>query len=204
MELLHHPFGLIPIVLLVLTSLVYAGILAKFLSLNFLKGEKPHHEHTEGGTLMKVGYILMVSVLFVLFALIFIREETAGFVHAGFVETSLIVGLLILLAYIVGLVKPQIAALSKLGTFFSDRMYLPFLNDYIVPKIGFAIAALVQNYGNRAIDGFFNTKVIPGFFKGVSQYIRSIQTGFLSRYVRIVLGIVLVLLILFSVGGVWL
>ncbi len=202
MELLHHHFGLIPITLLVLTSLIYSGILAKFLSLNFLKGEKPDHEHTEGGTLMKVGYILMVSVLFVIIAMIFTREEAEGFVHAGFVETSIIVGLLILLAYIVGLAKPQIAVFSKLGTFFSDRMYLPFLNDYIVPKIGFAVADTVQNYGNTAIDGFFNTKVIPGFFKSVSEYIRSIQTGFLSRYVSIVLGIVMVLLILFSLGGV--
>ncbi|HUV02672.1 MAG TPA: NADH-quinone oxidoreductase subunit L [Desulfobacteria bacterium] len=206
MEELQHDFGPLPLVLLVVTSLIYAGILAKFLSLNFIKGEKPQHEHTEGGGLMKVGYILMVSMLFVItYLFLFTTGEEhvfAEFRHEGQVAVSIIVGSAILVAYVVGLVKPRIGALSKLGTFFSDRMYLPFLNDYIVPKIGFSISDLVQNYGNRGIDGFFNTRVIPGLFGGISRVIRSIQTGHLSRYVNIVLGVVMAILILVSIGGV--
>jgi NADH:ubiquinone oxidoreductase subunit 5 (subunit L)/multisubunit Na+/H+ antiporter MnhA subunit len=208
MEELQHDFGLLPLALLVVTSLVYSGILAKFLSLNFIKGEKPQHEHTEGGGLMKVGYILMVSVLFVItYLFLFTTGEEhvfAEFRHEGQVAISIIVGSAILVAYVVGLVKPRISVLSKLGTFFSDRMYLPFLNDFIVPKIGFYISHLVQDYGNRGIDGFFNTRVIPGFFGGISRGIRGIQTGYLSRYVNIVLGIVMVILILVSLGGVFL
>ncbi|MBN1761587.1 MAG: NADH-quinone oxidoreductase subunit L [Methanomicrobia archaeon] len=206
MEELHHEFGLLPLALLVVTSLVYSGILAKFLSLNFIKGEKPHHEHTEGGGLMKIGYILMVSVLFVITYLFLFTAGEAHvfeeFVHEGQAEVSIIVGLSILVAYVVGLVKPRISALSKLGTFFSDRMYLPFLNDYIVPKVGFSISDAVQDYGNESIDGFFNTKVIPSFFGNVSTRIRSIQTGYLSRYVNIVLGVVMAILILVAIGGV--
>jgi NADH:ubiquinone oxidoreductase subunit 5 (subunit L)/multisubunit Na+/H+ antiporter MnhA subunit len=206
MEELQHDFGLLPLALLVVTSLVYSGILAKFLSLNFIKGEKPQHEHTEGGGLMKVGYILMVSVLFVItYLFLFTTGEEhvfAEFRHEGQVAISIIVGSAILVAYVVGLVMPRISALSKLGTFFSDRMYLPFLNDYIVPKVGFSISDLVQNYGNRGIDGFFNTRVIPGMFGGISRVIRSIQTGHLSRYVNIVLGVVMAILILVSIGGV--
>ena len=211
MEELVHDFGFIPLILLVLTSVVYSGIMAKFLALNFIKGEKPHHEHTEGGTLMKVGYALMVSVLFLLLYLIFTREETHEFVAAGaffkqgMITVSFAVGLLALLAYLVALYRPRISFLSGLGTFFGDRMYLPFLNDYIVPKIGFAIARVVQDYGNTGIDGFFNTKVIPGFFGDVSRRIRSIQIGYLSRYVSIVLGVVMLILILISLvslGGV--
>jgi len=206
MEELQHDFGPLPLVLLVVTSLVYSGILAKFLSLNFIKGEKPHHEHTEGGGLMKVGYILMVSVLFVItYLFLFTAGEEhvfAEFRHEGQVAVSIIVGSAILVAYVVGLVMPRISALSKLGTFFGDRMYLPFLNDYIVPKVGFSISDLVQNYGNRGIDGFFNTRVIPGMFGGISRVIRSIQTGHLSRYVNIVLGVVMAILILVSIGGV--
>ena len=208
MEHLFHEVGYLPIILLVLTSVIYSGIMAKFLALNFVKGEKPPHEHTEGGGLMKVGYSLMVSVLFLLLYLIFTSEETHEFVAAGAVfkhgtiTVSFAVGILALLAYLFGLFKPQISALSKLGAFFSDRMYLPFLNDYIVPKIGFSISDLVQDYGNRGIDGFFNTRVIPGLFGGISRVIRSIQTGHLSRYVNIVLGVVMAILILVSIGGV--
>jgi NADH-quinone oxidoreductase subunit L len=176
--------------------------MAKFLSLNFIKGEKPHHEHTEGGGLMKIGYILMVSVLFVLLYAIFTTHETEEFVSAGFATVSFAVGLAALVAYLFGLFKPQIRALSRLGTFFSDRMYLPFLNDYIMPKIGFAVSDAVQDYGNRGIDGFFNTKVIPGFFGNVSTRIRSIQTGYLDRYVNIVLGVVMAILIAVAIGGV--
>ncbi len=204
MEHLVHHLGYLPIILLILTSVIYSGIMAKFLALNFVKGEKPPHEHTEGGRLMIVGYSLMVSALFVLTYLIFTSHETHEFVSAGFATVSFAVGLAALLAYLFGLFKPQISALSKLGTFFSDRMYLPFLNDFIVPKIGFYISHLVQDYGNRGIDGFFNTRVIPGLFGGVSRGIRGIQTGYLSRYVNIVLGIVMVILILVSLGGVWL
>jgi NADH:ubiquinone oxidoreductase subunit 5 (subunit L)/multisubunit Na+/H+ antiporter MnhA subunit len=210
MEHLFHEVGFLPLILLVLTSVVYSGIMAKFLALNFIKGEKPHHEHTEGGRLMKVGYSLMVSVLFVLLYLIFTSEEGHEFVAAGAlvkqgtITISFGVGILAFLAYIVALYKPQISALTKLGTFFNDRMYLPFVNDYIMPKVGFFVSHLVQDYGNRGIDGLFNTKVIPGLFGGISRGIRSIQTGYLSRYINIVLGLVMFILIVVVVGGWWL
>ncbi len=191
----------IPIALLIITSLVYSAILAKFLSLNFIKGEKPEHEHLEGGGLMKVGYVLMASVLFVLTYHIFVLEETEGFIHAGGEMLSLGVGVAIFIVYIAAIFKPRITSLSKLGTFFNDRMYLPFLNDYIVPKTGFFISRIVQNYGNRGIDGFFNTRVIPGLFGIISRGIRAIQTGYLKSYVKIVLGLVMVFLIMASLWG---
>ncbi len=207
MEHLFHEVGYLPLILLVLTSVVYSAIMAKFLSLNFIKGEKPHHEHTEGGGLMKLGYSLMVSVLFLLLYIISTSEATHEFVAAGAVfkdgtvTISFAVGMLAFVAFVVALAKPQIRSLSRLGTFFGDRMYLPFVNDYIFPKTGFFISRIVQNYGNAGIDGFFNTKVIPMFFGGISKRIRSIQTGYLSRYVSIVLGLVLVILVLASIGG---
>lgn len=210
MEHLFHEVGFLPLILLVLTSVVYSGVMAKFLALNFIKGEKPHHEHTHGGGLMMVGYSLMVSMLFVLLYLIFTSEETHEFVAAGSIlrhgtiTISFGVGMLALLAYMVALYRPQISALNKLGTFFGDRMYLPFLNDFIIPKIGFFVSHVVQDYGNRGIDGMFNTVVVPGLFGGISRGIRNIQTGYLSRYINIVLGLVMILLVLVAVGGVWL
>ena len=202
LHLWHHNGMILPIVLLITISLVYAAVIAKFLSLNFIKGDKPEHEHLEGGGLMKLGYGLMVSVLFVLSYGIFKFEETQHFVHAGSENLSIIVGLSILVVFVAAIYKPQIKAFSSnIGVFFNDRMYLPFLNDYIVPKTGFFIAHLVQDYGNRAIDAFFNTTVIPGFFKAISRAIRAIQTGFLTTYVKIAIGFVLLILILASIGG---
>ncbi len=208
MEHLFHDLGFLPFILLVLTSVVYSGLMAKFLALNFIKGERPHHEQIEGGGLMKLGYGLMVSMLFLLLYLIFTSKETHEFVAAGAVvkygtiTLSFTVGILVFLAFIFALYKPQISALTKLGTFFSDRMYLPFVNDYIMPKVGFSLSHVVHEYGNRGIDGFFNTKVVPGLFGGISRGIRSIQTGYLSRYINIVLGLVMFILII-AVVGAW-
>ena len=200
---LHEPHIVLPIILLILTSLTYSAIMARFLSLNFIKGEKPEHEHLEGGGLMKLGYSMMVSVLFILLFLIFINEETAGFVHAGYMSMSFVVGVGALIAYLVALYVPRISIFSRVpGTFFNDRMYLPYLNDYITPKIGFFISYMVQEFGNRGIDAFFNTKVIPGLFGAISKGIRKIQIGYLNVYVKIVLGFVMLFLIIASIGGI--
>ncbi len=203
-HLLVHNGMLLPLILLLATSLTYSAILARFTSLNFIKGEKPKHEHLEGCNLMKLGYVLMVSVLFILLYRIFVNEETEIFVHAGYVNTSILVGLAILLAYVGAIYKPRITSLSAIGTFFNDRMYLPFVNDYIVPRIGFFIARIVNDFGNRAIDGFCNTLVMPGLFGAISRGIRAIQAGYLARYIKIVLGLVMIIVILVSLstGGV--
>jgi NADH-quinone oxidoreductase subunit L len=198
-------YSIVPLILLLATSILYSGVLAKFMSTNFVKGEKPHEAHLEGGGLMKAGYVMMVSMLFVIFYLIFTQTElVVGFVHAGFEPLSIAVGIAALAAYGFAVYKPRIASLQKIGTFFSDRMYFPYLNDYLCPKIGFFFSRICDNYANRGLDGFCNTKVIPDFFGGISRRIRSIQTGHLNRYVQIVLGVVLVVLILVSIGGVWL
>ena len=189
-------FGHLPLVMLILTSLVYSGLMAKFLSLNFIKGEKPEHEHVEGGGLMKLGYIMMFSVLFLLMYLILTSKETEEFIHAGTLGASILVGGGVSVAYAVALYKPRISALSKLGTFFNDRMYLPFVNDYILPKTGFFISHIVQEYGNRGIDGLFNTRVVPGLFGWTSRRIRAIQTGYLKSYIQIVLGLVMMILVI--------
>ncbi len=203
MEILWHEHHmLLPIILLILTSLIYSAIMARFLSLNFVRGEKPEHEHLEGGGLMKLGYTMMVSVLFILLYLIFTNAETKGFVDAGYASVSFAVGAGALIAYVIAVYVPRLKVFSRVpGTFFNDRMYLPFLNDYIMPKTGFFISHIVQNYGNRGIDGFFNTRVIPGLFGIISKGIRAIQTGYLKSYVKIVLGLVMVFLIVASLWG---
>jgi len=84
-------------------------------------------------------------------------------------------------------------------------MYLPYLNDYILPKIGFFISHILDDYVNPAIDGLFNTKVIPSLFGWTSRRIRAIQSGYLSRYINIVLGLVMIILVIvvILVRGVW-
>ena len=190
--------SIVPLILLLVTSILYSGVLAKFTSTNFIKGEKPHTEHLEGGGLMKAGYVMMVSMLFVIFGLIFTRPELKEFVHAGFEPLSIAVGIAALASYGFAVYKPRIASLQKLGTFFSDRMYFPYLNDYLCPKIGFFISRICDCV-SRGLDGFCNIWVMPGLFKRISGSIRLIQTGQLTRYVRIILSLVMAFLIIATI-----
>jgi NADH-quinone oxidoreductase subunit L len=191
-------YSIAPLILLLATSITYSAALAKFTSTNFIKGEKPHEVHLEGGWFMRAGYIMMVSMLFVIFYLIFTRPELKDFVSVGFVPMSIAVGIATLAAYVVAIYKPRIASLLKLGTFFSDRMYFPYLNDYICPKIGFFISRICD-YVSRGLDGFSNIWVMPGLFKRISGSIRLIQTGQLTKYVQIVLGVVMAFLIIATI-----
>ncbi|MDF2955338.1 MAG: Membrane H+-translocase/NADH:ubiquinone oxidoreductase subunit 5 /Multisubunit Na+/H+ antiporter [Candidatus Alkanophagales archaeon MCA70_species_2] len=200
-HLLLHEYMLLPLALLLATSITYSAILARFFSLNFFKGEKPHHLHLERLPLMELGYLAMVSVLFVILYLLFERPELVELAHAGFKLSSLAVGLAVLVAFLVAFFKPRVAVLSKIGTFFNDRMYMPFLNDLVCPVVGFAVARLVD-YGNRGIDAFFNTRVMPTLFAALSKRIRAIQVGYLRSYTRIVLGLVMIFLIGVAVWGV--
>jgi len=199
-EVMEHlaVHSIAPLILLLVTSILYSGVLAKFTSTNFIKGEKPHTEHLEGGGLMKAGYVMMVSMLFVIFYLIFTQSELAGFVHAGFEPLSIAVGIAALASYGFAVYKPRIASLQKLGTFFSDRMYFPYLNDYLCPKIGFFISRICDCV-SRGLDGFCNIWAMPGLFKRISGSIRLIQTGQLNRYVQIILSLVMAFLIIATI-----
>ena len=199
-EVMHalHEVGEAPLFLLIVISAVYSAFLAKFLSMNFVKGRHVHL-HLHGGGLMKTGYTLMVSMLFLLLAVILlgIDEHVEEFVKAGFHATSFMVGVLVTVAYAVGFVKPTLE--TKVGQVLADRFYLMALNDFIVPKIGWAFVTAVD-YGNRAID-FFTHRAIPGLFDSVSRGIRVLQTGRLSHYVQLALGALMLLLIVVSVAG---
>ena len=201
-EVIHHiseEAGITPLLLLILTSLTYSGALAKFFSQNFVKGAS-YHLHLHGERLMPISYAAMVSMLFVLLYEIAMRVEhvAAHFVEMGYVTSSLMVGLGATLTYLIGFYKPTIRALSKLGTFLSDRMYMPFLNDFIVPKVGWAFAWLVS-WGNAAIDWFCHTGA-PTAFNGLSRSIRSIQVGYLRVYMKIALGFVMLAIVASMIG----
>ena len=199
-EVMHalYEVGKAPLFLLIVISAIYSAFLAKFLSMNFVKGRHVHL-HLHGGGLMKTGYTLMVSMLFLLLAVILlgIDEHVEEFVKAGFNVTSFMVGVLVTVAYAIGFVKPTLE--TKVGQVLADRFYLMALNDFIVPKIGYAFVTAVD-YGNRAID-FFTHRAIPGLFESVSKGIRVLQTGRLSHYVQLALGALMLLLIVVSVAG---
>jgi len=200
-EVMHgveHYLGYLPLIMLIITSTVYSGFLAKFLSMNFIKGERPHHEHIHGGGYMASAYTIMCIMLIVLlYRIAAAAEPVLGeFIEVGYKHSSFIIGLLVLVAYLIGLFKPTVKALSKIGTFLSDRMYMPFLNDLIVPAVGW-FGAKIADYSNRGIDWFCHTG-IPDFFNNISIKIRSIQTGYLRTYIKIVTGIVLVIFLIFS------
>ena len=196
MHHLMHEVGSAPLYLLVTVSVIYSAFLAKFLSLNFIKGDKPKHLHLHGEVLMPIAYAVMVSMLAVLlYAILGHAEPIAGeFVEKGFERSSLAVGLAVLISYVIALVVPRLE--SPIGRFLGDRMYMPALNDYIIPKIGWAIAKIVD-YGNRLIDTFCH-QAIPELIATYSLGVRAIQSGYLKRYIKIALGFVMVALIVAS------
>ncbi len=190
----------LPFYLLVIASVIYSAFLAKFLSLNFLKGEQPKHEHLEGGGLMKLAYATMVSMLFLLiFAIFSIEEYGEHFVEEGFLKTSFAVGILVTASYLITLYQPSVKAFSKIGVFLTDRMYLPFLNDFIVPKVGWFIAAIVD-YSNMGIDFFFH-RAIPSSFDVVSRMIRYVQKGYMTTYLKIVVAWIMLFIVVISLVG---
>ena len=109
------------------------------------------------------------------------------------------VGTLVLVTYVIGFMKPEHE--SKVGQVLYDRFYMMALNDYIVPKVGWAIAWVVDIF-NRAVD-FFTHTFIPGLFEALSYAVRVIQNGSLERYARIVVSVVLLILVAVSMVGWW-
>ncbi len=194
MHHLEHEFGLIPLALLVLISAIYSAFLAKFLSLNFLKGEF-HLKSHGGGRLMGIAYTVMGSMLILLLFAYLYLPEFHEFVVEGFLQSSLAVGFIVLITYIFALSKPTLE--SPLGKALGDRLYLAFLNDYVVPKIGWVLARLVEN-ANSAID-FLCHKAIPSAFELSSRAVRRIQSGSVELYLRISVAVFLTLLV-FSIA----
>ena len=203
MHSLEHHFGYLPLFLLVVTSAIYSAFLAKFLSLNFWKG-KEVHIHPHGGGLMSLAYIAMASMLILLLYIYLTEEgftklhEFAHFVEEGFLTSSLMVGIIVLVTYLLALYKPRLE--SPIGKALGDRLYMPFLNDYIVPKFGWFLAK-IADYGNRLID-FTCHQAIPSLFEVYSLGVRSIQSGSMERYVKIVVAVVLIVFLISAGMGV--
>lgn len=197
MHYLEHEFGSIPLILLVLTSAIYSAFLAKFLSLNFIKGEFRLKAHGGGG-LMSSAYIAMGSMLLLILALYLLEHEFHKFVEEGFLKSSIIVGFIALASYLITLIKPRFE--SPIGKVMGDRFYLAFLNDYLASKLGWTTAKIVD-FSNRGID-FFCHKAIPDSFTELSRGIRSVQSGSVERYLKIFVFLLLILLTIAVALGV--
>ncbi len=153
---------------------------------------------------MSLAYTIMALMLFLL---LYLYVETHGFtklhefeyfVEEGFVASSFAVGIIVLATYSITLYKPRLE--SPISKALGDRLYMPFLNDFIVPKIGWALAKLVD-YGNRLID-YTCHQAIPSLFEIYSLGVRSVQSGSVERYIKIAVAVVLVLFLISTGLGV--
>jgi len=200
---MHHiveMVGSLPLDLLIVTSLLYSAFLAKFLSLNFWKGDK-YHLHLHGEKLMPFAYACVVSMVFLLLYRIITGTDPLAETHLlefGLEKDSFIVGLGVTATYLFALVVPRIRALSPVGTFLGDRMYLPALNDFIVPSIGWAISKLIE-YTHRAIDWFCHFG-LPDAMLAISKRIRAIQVGYMRVYMKIALAFVMAAIVVSMLG----
>lgn len=177
-EIIHH-FDL-PYILFILTSVAYSAFLGKFLSLNFIKGEKSHlYLHRE--ILMPISYVLMSLTLLPL--ILYVRHKVE--------YNSFVVGFLLILAYAIAILKPSYK--SRVGEILNDRLYLMALNDLIVPAVG-KIFTFLSYYIDKAVD-VFSHRTIPEMFENISNVIRSFQRKSITSYIEFIVGLIFAILI---------
>lgn len=172
-------------ILMILTSLAYVAFLARFTSLNFIKGEPPHaHEEHGKYPLMVAAYTITGTAALAALALPFTITPSI-FIHAGFDSIVIAIGIVLWIIFAIALIKPRVGNLGIITRIFERRYYIQVFMDVVLAGFGF-ILTLAAFYIYRGIDAFFNF-IIPNATIVLSRHIRSIQRGYLRTYLEMLL-----------------
>ena len=172
-------------ILMLLASLAYVAFLARFISLNFIKGERPHaHEEHGKYPLMVTAYLTTGTAALASLAIPFVLQPTV-FISAGLDPIVIAIGVVLWVLFAIALLKPRIGNLGLITKIFERRYYLQVLMDVILAWFGYALT-VAAFYIYKGFDIFFDF-VIPDAFMALSRYIRSIQRGFLRTYLEMLL-----------------
>jgi len=169
--------GYLVIAALTVTSIIYSAFLARFLSLNFIKGGSVGDIETHGGTIMAASYTALAI------SLIPLTYVVSGFFEYGLEASSIMLGLLYLVSYVLVTLKPSARSLSSLGRLLEDRLYLPLVYDLIIPRVTWYLAWIVSIM-NLGID-WLSHSAIPNAVSVLSMSVRNIQRGYLRLYLEI-------------------
>ncbi|MFB6469654.1 MAG: NADH-quinone oxidoreductase subunit L [Vulcanisaeta sp. AZ3] len=182
-------------ILMLLASLAYVAFLSRFVSLNFIKGEKPHvHEEHEKFPLMVIAYVLTGTVALAALAIPFTLVPKV-FLSAGVDPIVIAIGIVLWIIFVVALIKPRVGNLGLITKIFERRYYLQAFMDVVLSGFGYALT-LAAFYIYKGFDILFDF-IIPDSFTALSRYIRSIQRGYLRTYLEMLLvALVVVILII--------
>ncbi|MGC8607025.1 MAG: NADH-quinone oxidoreductase subunit L [Vulcanisaeta sp.] len=172
-------------ILMLLASLAYVAFLSRFVSLNFIKGEKPHtHEEHSKYPLMVTAYVITGTAALVSLIIPFVLQP-AIFISAGVDPIVIALGIVLWIIFVIALMKPRVGNLGLITKIFERRYYIQVFMDVVLAGFGFALTTAAF-YIYKGFDILFNF-LIPSAFNTLSRYIRSIQRGYLRTYLEMLL-----------------
>jgi NADH-quinone oxidoreductase subunit L len=180
--------------LLILASVVYVAFLARFTSLNFIKGERVKHAEGHGGLTMAISYSITATVALATVAIPFTLGVPSVLINPGLDAYVIGIGVVLWVIFIAVLIKPRSESLGGLTNLFERRYYIQALMDIILAGFGEAFSAFTYLI-SRGIDALFND-LLPSLFTGFSRIIRRVQVGLLDQYARYIYIVVVVMLII--------
>ncbi|MGC9227469.1 NADH-quinone oxidoreductase subunit L [Caldivirga sp.] len=181
--------------LLVLASIAYVAFLARFTSLNFIKGGSVKHSETEhGGLTMATSYTITATVALATVAIPFMLHVPSVLIEPGYDVYVVSIGVFLWVIFIIALMKPRAQSLSGLTTIFERRYYLQAFMDVVLAGFGKVLIEFAYLI-SHGIDVLFNT-LTPSLFASFSRVIRRIQVGLLNQYIKYIYLATVVMLII--------
>jgi len=172
-------------ILMLLASLAYVAFLSRFVSLNFIRGEKPHtHEKHGRYPLMVAAYVITGTAALAALAVPFMLVPSV-FLSAGIDPVAIAIGVVLWVIFVVALLKPRVGNLGLITRIFERRYYIQAFMDVVLSGFGYVLT-VVAFYIYKGFDILFDF-VIPDAFTALSRYIRSIQRGYLRTYLEMLL-----------------
>ena len=172
-------------ILMLLASLAYVAFLSRFVSLNFIRGEKPHaHEEHGRYPLMVAAYVITGTAALAALAVPFTLVPSV-FLSAGVDPVAVAIGVVLWVIFVVALLKPRVGNLGLITRIFERRYYIQAFMDVVLSGFGYVLT-VVAFYIYKGFDILFDF-VIPDAFTALSRYIRSIQRGYLRTYLEMLL-----------------
>ncbi|WP_292000651.1 NADH-quinone oxidoreductase subunit L [Caldivirga sp.] len=181
--------------LLILTSIAYVAFLARFTSLNFIKGGSVKHSEAEhGGLIMATSYALTATVALATVAIPFTLHVPSVLIEPGYDVYVVSIGVFLWVIFVIALMKPRAQSLSSLTTIFERRYYLQAFMDVVLAGFGKVLIEFAYLI-SHGIDVLFNT-LIPSLFTSFSRVIRRVQVGLLNQYIKYIYLATVVMLII--------
>jgi len=178
--------------LLLLTSFVYVMFLARFMSLNFIKGDDPGEVEGHGGSVMAGAYTATATAALLVAVPVLMMSSPNVMLIAGFDPVVFLISLAITITFLVVAYKPRSASFALASPVFERRYYIQAFMDVVLAGFGRALTGFAMLF-SRGFDWLFNNAV-PRLFKATSDTIRGVQNGLVRSYAKAMLIVMTIIL----------